>query len=155
MPKRRSAAHASSAIPALWICPKCARRFVAKNRRHTCAIHTLDEHFEGRDPKLRRAFDAFVAAMRRVGPIVVESQKSRIVFVARIRFAACVVRKQSIQAEILLARRSKDQRFSRIEPYGARAFAHHFELADASDVDEELRALLPEAYAAGAAPRAK
>jgi len=48
---------------ALWVCPRCARTFAARNQTHTCRpLGDLDRHLAGKDAEVRRAFDAVLAA---------------------------------------------------------------------------------------------
>ncbi len=46
----------------MWRCPVCGQTFVTRNMPHSCLVVPLDEHFDGRPPELRAAFDALVAA---------------------------------------------------------------------------------------------
>jgi hypothetical protein len=116
---------------------------------HSCRRHTIDEHFAGRDPRLRRLFQRYRALVREVGPITVYAQKTRIVFQARARFTGVVVRSNWLDAAVWLKRRLEHPRFRRIESVTARDHVHYFRILDARDLDEDVRAWVREAYAVG------
>jgi hypothetical protein len=40
-----------------WTCPRRGRTLRIKNQEHTCGLHTLEYHFEPKDPLNRIAFD--------------------------------------------------------------------------------------------------
>ena len=72
----------------LWTGPKCGHRFVGRNMWHSCARHTIAEHFVDKDPALRRLFQAYRAVVHSAGPGHVYAQKTRII--SRIRPASPV-----------------------------------------------------------------
>ncbi|MBI4467389.1 MAG: hypothetical protein HY656_08205, partial [Acidobacteria bacterium] len=82
----------------LWQCPKCGRWFVTRNLWHSCARVSVGSHFRGKDPRLRRLFNRLVAALRRHGPLLVNANKTRISFQARMRFAGVQVQKDALLA---------------------------------------------------------
>jgi len=133
----------------LWRCPKCGRRFVTKNLWHSCARHTLAEHFAGKPPILRRTFQRFASAARSCGPVTVYAQKTRIVIQARVRFAGAVVRRDWLDAGVWLKRRAHHPRLLRIESFGPAGYGLHFKLTHPDDVDEALLNLIREAYDIG------
>jgi len=133
----------------LWTCPRCGRRFVTKNLWHSCARHSLAEHFSGKPPILRRTFKRFAAIARECGPVSVYAQKTRIVIQARVRFAGAVVRKDWLDAGLWLRRRAKHPRLHRTESFGSAGYGLHFRLERPEDVDEALARLVREAYLVG------
>jgi hypothetical protein len=133
----------------LWTCPKCGHQFVTRNMWHSCGNVPLDYHFAGKDRRSRELFDQYVAFVERCGPITVYAQKTRIVFQTRARFASVMVRTRWIEGTLWLKRRVELPRFHRIESILDRDFIHSFRLTDASQLDDELMALVREAYAVG------
>jgi hypothetical protein len=71
----------------LWTCPKCGHQFVMRNLWHSCSRHSLDDHFKGKDPMLRKIFDRYLALVKKCGPVTAYAQKTRIIFQVRVRFA--------------------------------------------------------------------
>jgi hypothetical protein len=134
----------------LWVCPRCARTFAARNQTHTCRpLGDLDRHFAGTDPAVRGAFDAVVAAVEPLGPVSVLPQSTRIALHVRMSFAAFVARRHWLDGHVVLARRLESPRFRRIEEYSPRNVLHAFRLHGPDDVDAEVRAWLAEAYQVG------
>jgi hypothetical protein len=134
----------------LWVCPRCARTFAARNQTHTCRpLADLDRHFLGKDPEVRRAFDAVLAEVRRLGPVTVLPQSTRIALHVRMSFAAFVPRRHWLDGHVVLARRVASPRFRRVEEYSPRNVLHAFRLHGPGDVDSEVRSWLAEAYQVG------
>ena len=77
------------------------------------------------------------------------AQKTRIVFQGRVRFAGAVVRKHWLEGGLWLKRRAEHSLFHRIEKIPPHNYIYTFRLTRPEDLDEELVALLREAYAVG------
>jgi len=137
-------------INAMWTCDNCGREFANRNQTHTCGpLRTLDDHFAGKDPVVRQAFDAVLAAVEPVGPVTVLPERTRIALHVRMSFAAFVARKHWLDGHVVLSRRLDSPRFTRVEVYSPRNVLHAFRLHGPDDVDAELRSWLSEAYAVG------
>jgi hypothetical protein len=136
------------AKPPLWTCPKCGHRFVTANVWHSCTRYTLDEAFARSTSEARAAFERFVTLVERCGPVTVIAQKTRIVLMARVRFAGATVLRDRVRLNFALPRRVEAPWVTRIESYGPRWNAHRFEAHGPDDVDaiHELPALLCESY---------
>jgi uncharacterized protein DUF5655 len=147
-PRRRKATKAA-VTPAerpLWTCPQCGARFVTRNMWHSCGRHSLDAFFEGR-PRARELFAAWERFVRRAGAFEVVPQKTRIVFVARTRFAGVPrVRKDHIVAGFALSRAIDDPRFQRTEYAGTGWWGYRFRLEREDQLDPALFRLVKEAY---------
>jgi hypothetical protein len=133
----------------MWRCPVCGQTFVTRNMPHSCQVVPLDQHFTGRPPALRQAFDAFVAAAEDNGPLTINATKSRITLQVRMRFAAVEPRRDHLRAHLVLKRQIDHPRLA-VEHLEPHYYAHRFRLTQARDVDDELRAWLAEAYQVGA-----
>jgi len=134
------------ALRPLWTCPKCGARFVTRNMWHACGRYSLDAFFEGR-PRARELFAAWERFVRRAGAFDVVPQKTRIVFVARTRFAGVArVGPDSIVAAFGLPRRIEDARFQRTEWPGTGWWGYRFRLENEDQLDASLLRLVKEAY---------
>lgn len=134
----------------MWTCDQCGREFANRNQTHTCAaLGSLDDHFVGKDPAVRAAFDAVVSTVERLGPVAVLPQRSRIALHVRMSFAAFVPRRRWLDAHVVLARRLDSPKFRKIEIYSPHNILHAFRLYGADDVDAEVKKWLREAYAVG------
>jgi len=132
----------------LWTCPRCGHGFVTANIWHSCTRITLGDAFERSTTDARAAFDRFVELVGRCGPVTVIAQKSRIVIMARVRFAGATVLRDRVRLNLALTRRITAPWVVGVEAYGDRWNAHRFEARRPADVDaiEELPGLLCEAY---------
>ncbi|MGZ8563237.1 MAG: DUF5655 domain-containing protein [Candidatus Limnocylindria bacterium] len=133
--------------PPLWTCPRCGHRFVSANIWHSCSQHSVDEHFARAEPRVRAAFDRLVELYERCGPIVVIAQKTRIVFMVRVRFGGCSVRRDRLLTGISLTRRVDHPRWTKVEELAPGWIAHRFEVRDPDELsDPDLAALICESY---------
>jgi hypothetical protein len=133
----------------LWHCPVCGQSFVTRNMPHSCHVVPLEQHFAGRPPALRAAFDAFVAAARANGPVTINATKSRITLQVRMRFAGVEPRRDHLRAHLVLTRPIEHERLT-VEHLEPHYYVHRLRLTGPADVDDELGAWLAEAYAVGA-----
>lgn len=134
----------------LWRCPKCGHKFVTANIWHSCTNYPLSHHFKGKDPIVRKIFDAYLDVVESFGPVTVIPQKTRIAFRGRVRFAGAVTRKHWLDCALWLKRRAEHPRFYKVERLGATNHIYNFRLSSIDDLqDPELRVLLKEAYAVG------
>lgn len=133
----------------LWRCPACRRVFANPRQSHACGRHSLAPHFHGKPPEIRRLFNAVRAEIRRIGPVRVLPEKTRIAFQVRMSFAQVTPRQRWLDGHLVLARRIESPRFRKVETYSPRNHVHVFRLHDVEDVDDEFRAWLLEAYRVG------
>lgn len=128
----------------LWRCPKCGWRFANRKQWHSCVRVPLAAHFKGKNPMVRKTFDALVAAVRQNGPVTIVGSKTRIAFMVRMRFAAVTPKKEVLRGHLMLMRRVREPRFFRV-----RGSLHEFRLVHPKEIDRRFRQLLAEAYKVG------
>jgi len=87
--------------------------------------------------------------IQRLGPVIVNREKTRIAFQARMSFAAVTLKRQRIDGHVVLARRLASPRFRRIETISPRNHDHTFRLISLDDLNEEVITWLAEAYQVG------
>jgi len=133
----------------LWRCPKCGKWFVTRNIYHSCARYPLAHHFRGK-PRARELFEHFRATLEEIGPVRLVSNKTRVGFMVRVRFAGVTaIRKDSLRCGMWLTRRVPSKRWVRVERVAPRAFIYHFEMRSPRDLTAEIRRFLREAYDVG------
>jgi hypothetical protein len=71
----------------LWTCPKCGARLVTRILWHSCGRHTLEALLARSDPPVLELARRFVRVLQSLGDVQVLPQKTRLVCVARVRFA--------------------------------------------------------------------
>jgi hypothetical protein len=134
----------------MWTCPRCGRTFANRNQSHACgSFRSLDLHFAGKDPDVRRTFDRVLALIRKLGPVEVLPEKTRIALHVRMSFTALMPKRRWLDGHVVLARRLDSPRFKKIYVVSPRNVVHEFRLTSPTDVDEEVAAWLREAYAVG------
>ncbi len=104
-------------------------------------------HFDGRDPVVRTLFDELRSAVEAAGPATMYPQKSRIVFMDRVRFCAAMTRKHSLLFHLWLKRRAEHPLLVDVEDMGKIGWICRFRLTEPGQIDGALRALIEEAYA--------
>ena len=132
----------------LWRCGRCGRAFANANQSHACGTTALAAHFEGRSPKVRAIFDAFLAMLEGFGPVTVLPEKTRIAFQVRMSFAQLTVRRNWVLGHLVLPRRAESPLFTKIETISPRNHVHFFRLDDPAEV-AALRDYAHEAYGVG------
>jgi len=133
----------------LWRCGECGREFANRNQSHACGRHELESHFHGKPPEIRLLFDAVVAAVRTIGPVRILPEKTRIAFQVRMSFAQLTPRRRWLDGHVVLARRLEHPRFRQIQTISPRNHVHVFRLTSPSDLDDDFRAWMAEAYRVG------
>ena len=139
-------ADTSPPLPEVWICPKCGARLVSRNLWHSCGQHTLEALFAGAAPGVLELAREYVAMLRSLGDVQVIAQKTRLVCVARVRFAGLSPRKRGFQATFALHRWLDSPRIVKRVDYGPRWRAHHVMVQARADLDDELRGWLQESH---------
>jgi hypothetical protein len=130
----------------VWTCPRCGARLVTRNLWHSCGRFTLEDLFAGAAPGVLELAREYVAMLRSLGDVQVLPQKTRLVCVARVRFAGLTPRKRGFQANFALHRWLDSPRIVKRVDYGPRWRAHHVNVQAPADLDDELRAWLQESH---------
>jgi hypothetical protein len=130
----------------LWHCPKCGARLVSRNLWHSCGRFTLEALFSGSVPGVLVAARKYVALLESLGDVQVLPQKTRLVGVARVRFAGLYPRKDHFLAAFALHRWLANPRIVKTVDYGPRWRGHYVRITTAADLDAELRAWLQESH---------
>jgi hypothetical protein len=130
----------------LWHCPKCGARLVSRNLWHSCGRFTLEALFPECAPGLLAAARKYVALLESLGDVQVLPQKTRLVAVARVRFAGLYPRKDHFLASFALHRWVANARIVKTIDYGPRWRGHFVRIDSAADVDAELRVWLQESH---------
>ena len=138
--------HGSDKQLPLWVCPKCGARLVSRNLWHSCGRFTLEALFDDALPGVLALARNYVRMLRSLGDIQVIPQKTRLVCVARVRFAGLYPRKGGFLAGFALRRRLNSPRIVRTTDYGPRWRGHFVSVQSDGDLDNELRTWLQEAH---------
>jgi hypothetical protein len=113
---------------------------------HSCGNFSLDELLRGTLPSVRETAGEYIELLRSLGDTQVIAQKTRLVCVARVRFATMQPRKTYLLAGFVLHRWLDSSRMVKREDYGPRWRYHWLRLASTADLDPELRMWLQESH---------
>ena len=134
----------------LWTCLQCNRQFVTTNMPHSCGDYSVEKFLAGKSPHAVSLYEQFSAIIHECGPVLVAPAKTRIGFQVRMIFAAVnKLNDRGLQAHVVLRRRLKSSRFLKIDTMTPRCYVHHFQIATLSELDDEVRSWLQEAYQVG------
>lgn len=133
----------------LWRCPKCGARLVTKNMWHSCGRYTLEELFARSEPHVFTLFEKFAGMVRACGPVTMVPQKTRVVFMVRVRFAAVYPRRTYILVGLGLSRTLDSARIKKREEYASHFIGHMMEIHSHEELDRELHGWLRESFAVG------
>jgi hypothetical protein len=133
----------------LWTCPKCAAQFLIANSYHSCGRFRLDDLFVRADPPVRALFDRFARMVREAGDSKLVPQKTRAVFMSRMRFINVQVRRSALIVGFILRERPEDARFIRIDAFPPRTYACYVRFTTMSDLDGDVRRWIRQAYESG------
>lgn len=130
----------------LWICPTCGARLASRNLWHSCGRFTFENLFAKASPDVVALAKTFVTLLGGLGDVQVIPQKTRLVCVARVRFAGLYPRRDGFWVSFALRRWARSPRILKTEQYGARWRAHFVSIRSASDIDDQLRSWLQESH---------
>jgi hypothetical protein len=130
----------------VWICPNCGARLITKNLWHSCGNFTLEALFARSDPAIIGVARQFVDVLRTLGDVQIIPQKTRLVCVARVRFAGLTPRKDHFVASFALHRWLKSARVTRKQDYGPKWRLHSVPIRSVTDLDDELTGWLQESH---------
>ena len=130
----------------LWVCPKCGARLVTRNLWHSCGRFTVKDLFAKAPPDVLDLARKYVDLLYSLGDVQVIPQKTRLVCVARVRFAGLSPRKDGFRATFALRRWLKSPRIVKTEDYGPKWRLHYVDIRRVSDIDTELRRWLQESH---------
>jgi hypothetical protein len=139
----------AKALKALWRCPKCGAPFVTKNIWHACGKYTLKDLFQGCDRNVPRVFRKFARMVRACGPVRMIPQKTRVVFMVRVRFAGAYPRKSHLLCGVALPRRVESPRFVKIESYSRHFHGHTLRISSEKELDTQVQRWLRQSYRVG------
>jgi hypothetical protein len=116
---------------------------------HSCVRVAVRDHLRGRPGAVVDLYRAIARVVRGCGPGVRSvSSKTRTGWMVRARFAGVEFRKDHVLLSFWLKREISSPRL-RSAYYGRRDWVYTLPVRSASDLDEELRAWLCEAYLVG------
>ncbi|MBI5516235.1 MAG: DUF1905 domain-containing protein [Deltaproteobacteria bacterium] len=148
-PEKRAS---TSGRKAGWRCPACARWFLREDAPHPCDPVPLSVPFEKRGPEVFALFERVKALLETHGKVTVQVGRDSVALAGRRRLLDVLPRRAWLDLGFWLPRRLEHPRFRRVVTVGMSLHVHFVRVTHESDLDEELRAWLAEAWAHGAPP---
>ena len=123
---------------------------MSANMWHSCGRYTLDALFAKSEPRVFELFQKFRRMVRDCGRSTMIPQKTRVVFMVRMRFAGATVRKSHLRIGLMLERPlPPDPRLVETLAVAPRCYGHYFKIERADQLDQSIAKLLREAYECG------
>jgi Domain of unknown function (DUF5655) len=130
----------------LWTCPKCGAKLVQRNMSHACGAYTVEGFLTGKSQHGQRLFKKFVELLESCGPVTPAPAKTRVAFMVRTRFASVnAVSQRELRIHFVLPERVESERIYKVEQFGP-WYVHHVRISDLTQLDDELRGWLCQAY---------
>ena len=98
---------------------------------------------------IRALFKEVVAVVRSNGPVRILPEKTRIAFQVRMSFAQVTPRRHWLDGHVVLARRLEHPRFRQVQTFSPRNHLHAFRITQSSEIDDDFRTWMAEAYVVG------
>ena len=108
---------------------------------------SVEGHFAGKDPVVRRIYDHLLKHSRRFGPVSEDPKKTSIHLNNVTAFAGVATRKNAINLTVKSDQEIASPRIHKSEQTSAKRFHHEVKLSAPADVDAELIGWLKKAYA--------
>jgi hypothetical protein len=145
----RSTRRSTKVTTRLWRCRRCRRRFANRNQSHAWGRWDLQHHFRDKPKEIRELYDAFVAAVRGIGRVIIVPEKTRIAFQVRMSFAQVTPRRKWLDGHVVLSHVALSRHFRTVQTISPKNHVHTFRITTRSDLDSEMISWLREAYAVG------
>ena len=121
-----------------WNCPTCGRAFARARQSHSCGRSTIEAHFAGKKPELRRIFDRLAERLAASGPLRVDAVKTSIHLVSGCAFGGVTVTRESLRLGFLSPDAIKSPRIVKQVTLAPDRIEHVVVLNRLADVDRQL-----------------
>ena len=117
---------------------------------HSCGRFRLEDLFASSEPRVLKIFQKFKRMVESCGPATMIPQKTRVVFMVRMRFAGATVRKTNLRIGLILERKlPPDPRIEKVETFGPFCHGYYFRIDRAAQLDRTMQRWIREARDSG------
>jgi hypothetical protein len=117
---------------------------------HSDGRYKLEDLFARSEPHVLKTFQKFKRMVESCGPVKMIPQKTRVVFMVRMRFAGATVRKTGLRVGLILERRlPADPRLEQVQTFSPYCHGHYVRIDGEAQLDETMRQWIREAYDSG------
>lgn len=132
---------------ALWTCPKCGVKLLTRNLWHSCGLATLDDWKARMGPHAEALYSRFEELIAACGEYHIAPAKTRIAFLALIRFAAITrLNESEMVCGFAMPKPLKSKRFAKVEEVVPGWFVHSLRVAHPAELDAEVQGWIRESY---------
>ena len=117
--------------------------------RTSPTMYTVESHFTDKSPTVQEIYNNLMKALKKIGPITEEPQKTSLHLVHGSAFAGISTRKDALWLNIRLDHKLTSPRIHKVEQVSTRRFHNELKLTSPNEVDAELIGWLKEAYQIG------
>ena len=131
----------------MWICPKCGVKLVSKNLSHSCGRATLGDWKARMGPRAAEFYERFERMIANCGEFSHAPAKTRISFLARVRFAnITALSEKGMSCNFALPKPLTSRRLTKVDEIIPGWCIHYLRVTDPAELDDELQAWLRESY---------
>jgi hypothetical protein len=131
----------------LWTCPRCGAKLISRNLWHSCGQATLAEWKTRMGPGARRLYNRFESLIAACGPYHIAPAKTRIAFLARVRFAGVsAISERGMTCSFALPKPLRSRRFTKVEEIVPGWWGHWMRITDEGQLDDRVQAWLRRSY---------
>jgi hypothetical protein len=131
----------------MWTCPKCGVQLLTKNLWHSCGQATVEDWKKRMGPHARELFDAFEAMIARCGDYSIGPAKTRVAFLAKVRFAGIAsLSEKGMTCTFSLPHPLRSKRFARVWEVTPGWWLHRMRITSVDQLDDEMQEWLRESY---------
>ncbi len=131
----------------MWTCPRCGAKLITRNLYHSCGHATLKDWRARMGPRARALYSGFERMIGACGEYHVAPAKSRIAFLARVRFAGITsLSEKGMTCGFSMPYAVRSPRFVKTEEVVPGWWVHRLRITEADQLDDELQAWLRQSY---------
>ncbi|MGQ0733585.1 MAG: hypothetical protein ACT4QD_08025 [Acidobacteriota bacterium] len=134
-------------LSALWTCPKCGAKLVTRNMAHSCGRATLADWKARMGPLAKARYERFESLIAACGPYHVAPAKTRIAFMALVRFAGITkLTEDEMICSFALPAPLTSPRFVKVEQVVPGWWVHRLRIDDLAELDGQVQRWLCRSY---------
>lgn len=131
----------------LWTCPECGAKLITRNMAHSCGLANLQDWKARMGRRARRLYSGFERLIAACGEYHVAPAKTRIAFMARVRFAGITaLSEEGMTCSFALPRPLRSPRFVKVEEVVPGWWVHRLRITDVAQLDATLQDWIRRSY---------
>ena len=132
----------------MWTCEKCKRKFRNENQAHSCAVVSIDSHFEKKQPEVRLAYNKVIGEVKKLGKVNISAVQNGILVSSTSNFLSLKPKTKHLEIEFLLDEELNEFPIYKTFRLSKKRVAHYVKVDSELDVDSHLVSLIHRSFAA-------